>query len=160
MDFSPETQALFTSTIAKYPHKQAAMLPCLWIVQNERGHISLEAMEHIASLLEVNVSAVYSAVGFYSMYQTKPVGKHHIQVCRTLSCELAGAQEIIAYLQQKLKIGLGETTPDGLFTLNAVECLASCGTGPMCQINKAFYENLTPEAVDELLNRLVEEGNT
>lgn len=156
--YSPEVQERFETTVAKYPHKQAALLSCLWIAQETDGWVSLEAMEYIAQLLEIPVTHVYSVVGFYSMYNTKPIGKHHIQVCQTLSCELRGSERVISQLESELGIKAGETTPDGLFTLSKVECLASCGTAPMCQVNRVFHENLTPEAITELLNSLRQEG--
>lgn len=156
--YSPEEQQRFESMVAKYPHKQAALLSCLWIAQEIDGWVSLEAMEYIAKLLEIPVTHVYSVIGFYSMYHTKPIGKHHIQVCHTLSCELRGADEIVKQIEQELGIKAGETTPDGQFTLSRVECLASCGTAPMCQVNRRYYENLTPEAINQLLDQLRKES--
>jgi len=153
-EYPPEVQTRFETAVAKYPHKKAATLTCLWIAQETDGYISLEAMEYIADLLEIPVTHVYAVVGFYSMYQTSPVGKYHIQVCHTLSCELMGAEAIIDTLKQKLGIQPGQTTPDGLFTLTGVECLASCGTAPMCQINRHYHENLTPELISELIDQL------
>jgi NADH-quinone oxidoreductase subunit E len=157
--YSPEVQTRFEAAVAKYPHKQAALLTCLWIAQEVDGWISPEAMEYIAQLLEVPPSHVMSVTTFYTMYNTRPIGKHHFQVCRTLSCELAGSEGIIAHLEQRLGIKNGQTTPDGLFTLTAVECLASCGTGPMCQVNREFHENLTPEKVDALIAKLRQEAS-
>ncbi|MEZ0373940.1 MAG: NAD(P)H-dependent oxidoreductase subunit E, partial [Candidatus Sericytochromatia bacterium] len=117
----------------------------------------LEAMEYIAKLLEIPVTHVYSVIGFYSMYHTKPIGKHHIQVCHTLSCELRGAETIIAAIENNLGIKAGQTTPDGLFTLTRVECLASCGTAPMCQINREFHENLSEADINRILDTLRQE---
>lgn len=158
--YEPDVQARFESTVAKYPHKQAALLSCLWIAQEVDGWVSLEAMEYIAQLLEIPVTHVYSVIGFYSMYQTKPIGQYHIQVCHTLSCELQGAEKIIEAIQAELGIKPGQTTEDGLFTLSRVECLASCGTAPMCQINREYYENLTPESINQVLNKLRQEAVT
>lgn len=156
--YPPDVQAHFEKTVAKYPHKQAALLSCLWIAQETDGWVSLDAMEYIAQLLEIPVTHVYSVIGFYSMYNLKPIGKYNIQVCHTLSCELRGSEKIISHLEQRLGIKPGETTPDGLFTLSRVECLASCGTAPMCQINRIYHENLTPEAIDQLLTSLRQEA--
>lgn len=156
--YSPEVQERFETTVAKYPRKQAALLSCLWIAQETDGWVSLEAMEYIAKLLEIPVTHVYSVIGFYSMYNTKPIGTHHIQVCHTLSCELRGAEGIITAIEDHLGIKAGETTPDGMFTLSRVECLASCGTAPMCQINRTFHENLTPESINRLLDDLKAAG--
>jgi NADH-quinone oxidoreductase E subunit len=159
MTYPTEVQERFEAAVAKYPHKQAALLTCLWIAQEIDGYITTAAMEYIAQLLEVPPSHVLSVLTFYSMYQTAPIGKHHIQVCHTLSCALAGAEKIIAHLESRLGIEAGETTPDRQFTLTRVECLASCGTGPMCQINREYHENLTPEKIDALLENLKKEDN-
>lgn len=157
-EYTTEQVERFESAVAKYPHKKGAMLTCLWIAQEIDGYVSLEAMEYIAKLIEVPVTAVYSVIGFYTMYQTQPIGKHHFQVCHTLSCELMGSEEIITHIQNRLNIKPGETTPDGLFSLSRVECLASCGTAPMCQINREYHENLTPEKIDILIDRIKAEG--
>jgi NADH-quinone oxidoreductase subunit E len=158
MPFTSEQQTRFEKAVAKYPHKQAALLTCLWIAQEIDGYITTAAMEYIAQLLEIPPSHVISVLTFYSMYQTEPIGKYHIQVCHTLSCALAGAEKIISHLENRLGIEAGETTEDQLFTLTRVECLASCGTGPMCQVNRTFHENLTPEKIDALLDTLKKEG--
>jgi NADH-quinone oxidoreductase E subunit len=97
---------------------------------------------------------VYSVVSFYTMYNMKPIGRHHIQICRTLPCALGGAEKITAFVKQRLGIESGQTTPDGRFTLTEVECLASCGTAPMMQVNDDYYENLTEEKLDEILHSL------
>jgi NADH-quinone oxidoreductase subunit E len=140
--------------IARYPRKLAAMLPVLWEVQRERGWISPEAMEWVAARLECSPAAVQSVVTFYTMFDDQPVGKWKLQVCRTLSCELMGARRIVDHLRDRLGIDPGETTPDGMFTLQEVECLASCGTAPMMQVNLKFYEHLTPQRIDMLLAEL------
>ncbi len=140
--------------VARYPEKQAAMLPVLWVVQGERGWISGDAMEWVARKLGCTPATVQSVVRFYTMLDDRPIGKYKLQVCRTLSCELMGARRIIDHLRERLGVEPGETTADGLFTLQEVECLASCGTGPMLQCNLRFYENLTPERVDALLDEL------
>lgn len=159
MTYSPEIQQRFEAAVAKYPHKQAALLTCLWIAQETDGYVTAQAMQYIAQLLEIPVSHVLSVLSFYSMYQTEPIGKYHIQVCHTLSCMLAGAEPLIEHMQKKLGIEVGETTPDRLFTLSRVECLASCGTGPMCQINREYHENLTPEKFDALIDQLRKENS-
>ena len=159
IEFSAEAQERFQELVQKYPHKKAALLQALWVVQEDKGSISVEAMEYVANLLDIPPSQVYSVVHFYSMYQTEPIGKYHIQVCRTLSCALNGAESLVKHFSDRLGVKpRKETTPDGLFTLSQVECLASCGTGPMCQINESYYENLTPEKVDQLLEELREQA--
>ncbi|MGH7549813.1 MAG: NADH-quinone oxidoreductase subunit NuoE [Gemmatimonadota bacterium] len=140
--------------VARYPEAQAAMLPVLWVVQEEQGWISIDAMEWVAGRLGCSPATVQSVVRFYTMFDELPVGKYKLQVCRTLSCEIMGARRIIDHLEERLGVEPGETTEDGLFTLQEVECLASCGTGPMMQCNFRFYENLTPERIDALLEEL------
>ena len=143
--------------ITHYPseQKRSALLPVLHIVQTEnRGHLTEPLMQEVAEMLEITPLQVYEVATFYTMFNLKPVGKYHIQVCRTLPCALMGAEKLVSYLEQKLGIGLGETTPDGLFTLVEVECLASCGTAPMMQINGQYYENLNQKKVDDILDQL------
>jgi len=142
------------TVIQRYPDKQAAMLPVLWIVQGEKGWISPEAMVWVGDRLGCSAAAVQAVVRFYTMFDEAPVGRWKLQVCRTLSCELMGARAVIDRIRDKLGIEPGETTPDGEFTLQEVECLASCGTGPMLQCNLKFYEHLTPDRIDALLDEL------
>ena len=151
---TPAGERRVDEIVARYPERQAAMLPVLWVVQREKGWIAGDAMEWVARKLECTPATVQSVVRFYTMLDDRPVGKYKLQVCRTLSCELMGARRIIDRLRERLGVEPGETTEDGLFTLQEVECLASCGTGPMLQCNFKFYENLTPERVDALLEEL------
>lgn len=153
-ELTSDAMARVDAIIARYPRKLAAMLPVLWEVQREKGWISAEAMEWVAERLECSPPTVQSVVTFYTMFDGEPVGKWKLQVCRTLSCELMGARRIIDHLRERLGIEPGQTTPDGLFTLQEVECLASCGTGPMMQVNLKFYENLTAPRIDALLEEL------
>lgn len=153
--FSPETRAKFDQLVKRYPQKKAALIPTLWLAQEELGWLPPEALAHCAEVLDLPPSKAYSVASFYTMFNLQPVGKYKIEVCRTLSCAMCGAFELIAHLEHKLGIKLGETTPDGRFTLMTQECLASCGTGPMLQINgKRYHENLTAEKLDELLASL------
>jgi NADH-quinone oxidoreductase subunit E len=142
--------------IAKYPseRKASAVMAALRIAQEEHGWLSVPLMDYIAELLEMRPIQVYEVATFYSMYDLKPVGKHKICVCTNVSCMLCGSDQIVKHLQQRLGIKLGETTPDGRFTLKEVECLAACGGAPMFQIGKSYYENLTPQRVDEILSGL------
>lgn len=151
---TPENERRVDEIVRRYPERQAAMLPVLWVVQGEKGWISADAMEWVARKLECTAATVQSVVRFYTMFDDRPVGKYKLQVCRTLSCELMGARRIIDHLRERLGVEPGQTTEDGLFTLQEVECLASCGTGPMLQCNFKFYEHLTPERVDALLEGL------
>lgn len=141
-------------TIAQYPDPKAAMLPVLWTVQRETGWIPPEAMVWVGERLGCSASAVQAVVTFYTMFDERPVGRWKLQVCRTLSCELMGARAVIDRIRERLGIDVGETTADGQFTLQEVECLGSCGTAPMMQCNLKFYEHLTPERVDALLGEM------
>lgn len=152
--FSPETEAKIDALIAKYPRKRSAMLPMIHLAQLEQGRVSEEAVNYIAERLDLQPIEVYEVVTFYSMYFMENIGKYHLQVCRTLSCMLCGAQELTAHLEKKLGIKPGQVTPDGRFRLSEVECLGSCTTAPVLQINFDYHENLTPEKVDEILEAL------
>jgi NADH-quinone oxidoreductase subunit E len=152
LEFSPETLKKFQATVARYPKKEAAMLPVLYLAQQEFGHLGPEAIEYVAQLMDQAPARVYGVVSFYTMYNMKPIGRHHIQVCRTLPCALRGAEQVTSLLRKKLGIECGQTTADGRFTLSEVECLASCGTAPMMQINDDYYENLTEEKISEILD--------
>jgi NADH-quinone oxidoreductase E subunit len=154
LEFSPETLKKFEATVARYPQKEAAMLPVLYLAQQEFGHLGAEAIEYVAKLMEQAPARVHGVVSFYTMYNMKPIGRHHIQVCRTLSCALRGAEQVTDLLKKKLGIDCGQTTADGRFTLSEVECLASCGTAPMMQVNDDYYENLTEEKIGQILNGL------
>lgn len=157
-ELSTEGRERAERIVARYPRPLAAMLPILWIVTRENGWISPEAMEWVAELLGCSPAKVQAVVTFYTMFDDAPPGTYKLQVCRTLSCELMGARRIVDHLRERLGIEVGETTADGMFTLQEVECLASCGTGPMLQCNLKFYENLTPERIDALLEELRERG--
>ena len=134
--------------------KQAAMLPALHLMQEMIGYLTPEAMLLVAKKLEVSPEKVAEVATFYVMFRLNPVGKYHIEVCTNLSCSLRGAEHVVEQLQAKLGIGLGETTPDGKFSLREVECLASCGTAPCLQVNEEFFENLTPHAVEQIVGSL------
>ena len=154
---SVETRAAIDRWLAKYPpdQKQSAVMGALSIVQEQNGGwLTTELMDAIAAYLEMSPIAVYEVATFYSMYELKPVGRHKICVCTNVSCMLCGSEKIVNHLQEKLGIGFKETTTDGKFTLKEVECLAACGGGPVVQIGKQYYENLTPEKIDEILAKL------
>jgi NADH-quinone oxidoreductase subunit E len=143
--------------LTKYPanQKQSAVMAALRIVQEENGGwLTRERMDAVAAYLNMPPIAVYEVATFYSMYEHKPVGKHKICVCTNVSCLLRGCEEIVAHLENKLGIKMGETTPDGKFTLKEVECLAACGNAPMFQIGNDYHEDLTPEKIDAILANL------
>jgi NADH-quinone oxidoreductase subunit E len=155
--FSPEIRAEIDKWIAKYPPewKQSAVMAALSIVQEANGGWLTEAlMDDVAAYLDMPPIAVYEVATFYSMYEPKPVGRHKICLCTNVSCMVCGSEKIVEHLEQKLGVGLGETTSDGRFTLKEVECLGACGGAPMMQIGKQYYENLTPELVDSILEGL------
>jgi len=154
LEFSQEAKEKFNKFLEKYPTKEAALLPTLHLAQKEFGYLSIEGMDYVAKLLNLPPARVYGVASFYTMFNRKPVGKYHIQVCTNLSCSLMGAEEMVKYLEKKLNIKMGQTRADGKFTLSSVECLGSCGTAPMMQVNDLFYENLTFEGIDQILTQL------
>jgi NADH-quinone oxidoreductase subunit E len=159
--FSKETLALANQIIARYPEgkQKSALIPLLHLAQAEfDGWLSPEVMDYVASLLHIQNIEAYEVASFYSMFNLKPVGKCMIEVCRTSSCWLRGANEVIAHLENKLGIKEGETTADGMFTLKAVECLGSCGTAPMMMIGAQFHENLTHEKLDAIIDTCKQDG--
>lgn len=153
---SNQALAQIESEIAKYPaeRRQSAVMAALTIAQREKGWISNELMEYVAQLLGLQPIQVAEVATFYSMYETAPVGRHKISLCTNVSCMLRGCGDIARHLEEKLGIGVGETTADGRFTLKEVECLAACGGAPMMQIGDEYHENLTPERVDAILAEL------
>ncbi|MCB0333719.1 MAG: NAD(P)H-dependent oxidoreductase subunit E [Bdellovibrionales bacterium] len=138
----------------QYPDPKSAVMSALYLVQEEHHHISDEAISWIADELGMSPVRVMELVTFYTMYRRKEVGKYHVQVCRTLSCGLCGARKLMDYLHERLGIVPGEVTEDGLFSYEHVECLGSCGTGPMCEINDTYFENLTPEKLADIIDRI------
>ena len=143
--------------VAKYPadQKQSATMAALRIVQDQNGGwLTTELMDSVAQYLEIPPIAVYEVASFYSMYEHKAVGKHKICVCTNISCLLCGSGKVVNHLETKLGIKLGETTSDGKFTLKEVECLGACVGAPMLQIGQDYYENLTPEKIDSILDQL------
>lgn len=143
--------------IGKYPadQRQSAVMAALRIVQDSNnGSLNRDLMDAVAEYLQMPPIAVYEVATFYSMYEHKPVGKHKICVCTNISCMLRGSDEIVQHLKQKLGIGFGQVTADGRFSLKEVECLGACCGAPMFQIGNHYYENLTPQKVDEILGKL------
>ena len=155
--FSEATLAKAKQIIARYPggREKSALLPLLHIAQEEfEGYLSTDVMDYVATLLNIQPIEVYEVATFYSQYYLEKVGKNVIEICRTGPCAICGGEAIQAYLEKKLAIKTGETTPDGLFTLKAVECLGACGSAPVMQINTEFYEFLTKEKIDSILSDL------
>ncbi len=153
---SRESIARIEREITKYPpdRKASAVIAALHIAQDEHGWLSEPLMDYIAGFLGMRPIQVYEVATFYTMYELKPVGRHKISVCTNISCMLNGAGQVVKHLENRLGIALGGTTADGRFTLKEVECLAACGGAPMFMIDKKYYENLTPERIDEILSGL------
>ncbi len=152
---SAQARARIAERQAAFPDPRSAILFALHVAQQEcSGWLPSEALEEVAAVMGLQPVQVASVASFYSMLNRKPVGRHLLQVCTNISCSLMGARQILDYLRQKLGIDVGETTPDGLFTLLEVECLGSCGTAPMMQVDDAYHENLTEERIDRLLEQL------
>lgn len=158
VEFSAENRRAFEHLLTRYPTKQAAVLPTLWLCQEQFGWISTEVIEYVAKLLELPESHVYGVVSFYTMFYRKPMGKYHVQLCTNVSCMLLGGATILDALREKLGIDLEETTADGLFSLSEVECLAACEMAPMAQVNDEFHGPLTPEGVNLLIESLKKRG--
>ena len=161
LKFSEDAMATIRTIIGRYPEgkSKSALLPILHIAQAENeGWLSPEAMDLVANILGIQAIEVFEVASFYSMYNLQPIGKCQLEVCRTSSCWTRGAEDIIDYIGKKLNIKVGETTPDGMFTLKTVECLGSCGSAPMLQCGAEYHENLTEDKVDHLLERLRSEG--
>ncbi len=157
VEFSKESKDRFEEILTRYPNKRAAIMPTLWLAQKEFGYLSTDTLAYVAGLLDLSPANVASVASFYTMYYKRPMGRHHVQVCTNLSCALVGSAAILDCLKKKLGIGTGETTADGKFSLDQVECLASCGTGPMMQIDDDYWEGLTTEKTLEIIDRLASE---
>jgi len=139
---------------SKYPTEQSALMGVLWLAQKKFGWFSDEVIAYVANLLHLPPAHVQGVVHFYTMYYKKPMGKYHIQVCTNVSCMLRGGENIWHHLQEKLGIGHMERTQDGKFSLEEVECMGACGGAPMIAINEEYYENITVEKVDNLIDSL------
>jgi NADH-quinone oxidoreductase subunit E len=157
VSFSAETLEKIRLLVKRYPEgmQKSALLPVLHIAQEELGgYLSVDVMDYVAALLDLQPIEVYEVATFYSMFFLDKVGKYVLEVCQTGPCAICGGEEIIEYLKKKLDINIGETTADGIFTLRAVECLGACGYAPVMQVNTGFYEFLTPGKIDTLLEDL------
>ena len=152
--FTEENSKKIEEAVKKYPHKNAAVMPALYIAQEQNGWISNDVIKEVASALDMNAEEVLGIVTFYSMYHTKPAGKYHLQVCTNVSCMLRGATEIYKHVKDKLHIENEGVTDDSLFSLEEVECMGSCGTAPMIAVNNDYFENLSVQKVDEILDTL------
>ena len=157
--FTPENIERINKEIQKYPLKQPAVMAALYIAQEQNGYISNEVIKEVAEILEMTSEEVLGVVTFYTMYFQKPMGKNHIQVCTNVSCMLRGGYEIWNQVKEKLGIDNMNVTDDHKFSLEEVECMGSCGTAPMLAVNEDYYENLTKEKVDEILESLTQSAS-
>jgi NADH-quinone oxidoreductase subunit E len=163
MKFSEEKLSRVNELMSRYPQgkQKSALLPVLHLAQQEfGGWLDVSTMDYVATLFNIQPIEVYEVATFYSMYNLKPVGKYIFEVCQTGPCMVNGSDNIIEYIKQKLNIGVGETTQDGLFTLKTVECLGACGYAPMMQLGKTYREHLTKEKVDAIIDECVNNATT
>src|SRR6266550_2062427 len=154
VEFPPEQKAHFEHLLTRYPTKEACLLPTLHLAQEVWGWISPETVHYVGKLLDLSPAQVFGVVSFYNMYNQKPVGKYHVQVCTNLSCMISHAYDIYEHVCERLHLKPGETTKDGLYTVIDVECLGSCGTAPVVQVNNDYHENMTVEKMEQLLTKL------
>ncbi|HTR97792.1 MAG TPA: NAD(P)H-dependent oxidoreductase subunit E [Candidatus Acidoferrales bacterium] len=154
LDWPQAAAAEVREAIARFPVARSAVLPLLWIAQRTWGWVPPAALRLVASTLELPEPEVFGIATFYTMFNLRPIGRHHLQVCMTLSCSLMGADRLFRHLEHRLGVGHGGTTADGRFTLRRVECLAACGGGPCMQVGFDYHENLDESKVDALLEAL------
>lgn len=160
MKLSEKYKDEIADILSRYPVKRSALIPLLYVAQRDHGYVTESAMQEIAALLRLTPPQVYETITFYTMFNLKPVGKFHLQVCKSLMCALVGSDTVLEWIKAKLGIAPGETTTDGLFSLSVVECLAACGTGPMMQVNDDYYERLTEDKLDRILSDLRSTGTS
>lgn len=151
MKFSDEFESRFSEMVTHYPTKRSALVPTLLYAQDEAGYLSEEVIAEIAARLDLTVLEVHNVISYYSMLTTKPRGKFNVQICTNISCLVRGGEEILHHCAKKLGVGHKGTTPDGMFTLEEVECIGACSWAPAAQVNYDFHENLTAEKMDKIL---------
>ena len=156
--FSTETEEKFKHLASIYPRKRSALIPLLLLAQKEQGYIKAETIEYVGKYLDLDPSEVDSILSFYTLLRRRPVGKYHIMICTNLACLLQGSDDIEACVKRKLGVGLGEITPDGLFSAIEFECLGSCTTAPVMQVNGEFYENLDVKKTESIIDELRKQG--
>jgi NADH-quinone oxidoreductase subunit E len=156
--FSSEGEAQLRHLVSIYPQKRSALIPMLLLAQKEQGYVTMEAMEYIASILDLSASEVESTMSFYTLLRRKPAGKYHLLICTNLACMLRGSDDIEHCVKRKLGVDLGQVTSDGLFSAIEFECLGSCTTAPAIQVNGEFHENLDVPKVEALIDELRKRG--
>ena len=152
--FTEDNLKRIEESLSRYPQKRAALMSVLYIAQEQNGFISGEVITEVANLLEITSEDVLGVVTFYTMYHQQPMGKYHMQVCTNISCMLKGGYEIYERVKEKLGIDNMQVSPDKLFSLEEVECMGSCGTAPMLAVNEDYFENLTKESIDQIIESL------
>jgi NADH-quinone oxidoreductase E subunit len=153
-EFPPEALARIERILKRYPTRQAALLPILWVAQETWGWVSKEAAEEVARIVEVSPAHVDGVLTFYTMFNLRPVGKNLLQICTSISCHLAGAERLIERCRERLGVALGETSPDGKFTVIEVECIAGCDKAPSVMVNDTYHEPVDEKTLDALLDKL------
>ncbi|MBU8870104.1 MAG: NADH-quinone oxidoreductase subunit NuoE [Gemmatimonadales bacterium] len=151
---SPETLSRVDKLVEAYPTRASALMPSIWAITDEMGYVPDTGVDFLVEKLGVTKARVYEVLSFYTMYRTEPQAEHVLQVCHNISCHIMGARNVIAQLEKKLGVRLGEATPDGKFAIEGAECLGACGHGPCLQLGKHLYEYLTPEKAEDLLDNL------
>ena len=154
IEFTQEELEQVRIHISKYPEKKAAIMPVLWMAQKKWSWLSKDVLNYVAEILELPVSHVEGVASFYTMYFKKPMGRYHIQVCTNVSCMLRKGAEIYKHVSEQLEIGHNESTADGMFSLEEVECMGACGGAPMIAVNEDYYENIDTEKVSEMIEKL------
>lgn len=154
VEFSAEAEASYNDILRRYPNTRAALLPVLFLAQEQFGYLSVPVMNYVAEKMELPPSKVLQVATFYTMFKKRPAGQYHIEVCTSVPCCMMGGYNILRIVEEKLGIKSGETTPDKRFSLAQSECLAACGNGPVLQVDSIYYERLTPELIDEILENL------
>lgn len=159
-EYTAENRARFDQIVLRYPsdRRRSAVLPALYLVQYQQGYVTANAMRYVAGLLEITAADVEDVVSYYTMFYTKPVGKYVLNVCRTLSCALLGAERVTEELSEKLGITPGHTTPDGMFSLIEVECLGACDRAPVVMVNDDWHERLSPEQAGQFVDDIRAKG--
>jgi NADH-quinone oxidoreductase subunit E len=152
--FTEAAQREFDRLVERYPTRDSVLMPALWLVQDQEGYVPAGAVDYLVERLGVSHARVHELISFYTMFRGEPQAEYVLQVCHNISCHIAGARTLLDHLRERLGIGPGERTADGKFAVEGVECLAACGMGPAMQLGKHFYENLTPEKVDRILEQL------
>ncbi|GBF49617.1 NADH dehydrogenase subunit E [Leptospira ryugenii] len=158
--FSKESEVRFQKLVPQFPNKRSLILPCLFLLQKDQGFVDKDGMEYIANRIgaPVSLAHVHGVATFYTMYNKKPVGKYHIQICANISCYLAGSDVVTETACKKLGIRPGETKEDKSFTVEEVQCLGACGFGPVAQINESYYEHLDAEKIEQIIDQLAKQG--